>query len=609
MGMAASQARFLGLTARKTNVEYEGQQINQQRTTLANETANYYGQLLGMAVPTPPSSADFTKTVYTFQDGSLYNSITSLIAQQNGTYMVSYLSSYNDDFSIVTSSASSIVNAQPKNRKISTVSNFLQLTANKIAQTEYTFNIGKDTLRELGTGITTSKVAIGKDGQQHRLNDNYKFYDGDITLVPADYQKICEVIGKEPTREDFSMQGLVINYQQTQCYSGVKLTDQYHMGHMEHNLCKLIWGNNPDKSVTSSKGVTLTNNRANTYSLTKSGWETNAVDQTTLTLKDRLQKLYPDTYQQLVDLYVDVALYLSNHKYNSQGYDIYDYTLSNPNYNENEITPEKLQQRWEDFWTTVENLSPENIYNTKHAQWQELYDQYAGKYMNSQNYSDVYEITSSKFYDGDDEYLRSLSCGQLEELYDEECYWAERLQELDESDNGWYVRYVKNTTSGEYEPVFYNGDDLYEGITTENGDIISKVKAYEIGTRKVNQEVKQKPAKLEKDSTGRYINITIYDTDENGNLINPITYALTTNTLTDQDAYDDAMNQYEYDKYQYDQSIQQINDKIEIIQAQDKNLELRLKQLDTEQDAISTEMDAVQKVIEKNTESTFKTFG
>ena len=36
MGLAASQARFLNLTARKTNLEYEGQQINQQRTTLAN---------------------------------------------------------------------------------------------------------------------------------------------------------------------------------------------------------------------------------------------------------------------------------------------------------------------------------------------------------------------------------------------------------------------------------------------------------------------------------------------------------------------------------------------------------------------------------------------
>ena len=79
--------------------------------------------------------------------------------------------------------------------------------------------------------------------------------------------------------------------------------------------------------------------------------------------------------------------------------------------------------------------------------------------------------------------------------------------------------------------------------------------------------------------------------------------------MTDQDKYDDAMNQYEYDKYLYDQSVQEINAKIEIIQAEDKNLELRLKQLDTEQAAIQTEMDAVSKVIEKNTESTFKTFG
>ena len=37
-------------------------------------------------------------------------------------------------------------------------------------------------------------------------------------------------------------------------------------------------------------------------------------------------------------------------------------------------------------------------------------------------------------------------------------------------------------------------------------------------------------------------------------------------------------------------------------------LELELKQLDTEQNAIATEMDAVQKVVEDNVESTFKTF-
>ena len=88
-----------------------------------------------------------------------------------------------------------------------------------------------------------------------------------------------------------------------------------------------------------------------------------------------------------------------------------------------------------------------------------------------------------------------------------------------------------------------------------------------------------------------------------------IEYPLTTSTETDQEKYQDAMNEYEHEKYLYDQSVQDINSQIEIVQAKDKNLELRLKQLDTEQDAIQTEMNAVQKVIEKNVESTFKTFG
>lgn len=53
MGMAASQARFLSLTARKSNVEYEGQQVNQQRTALSNESANLYNKLTSIEVPTP----------------------------------------------------------------------------------------------------------------------------------------------------------------------------------------------------------------------------------------------------------------------------------------------------------------------------------------------------------------------------------------------------------------------------------------------------------------------------------------------------------------------------------------------------------------------------
>ena len=77
MGMAASQARYLQLSARMSNCEYEGQQINQQRTILANESANLFNQMLVMQVPTVPSSTDFTTVQYTFSDGSYDQTIDS----------------------------------------------------------------------------------------------------------------------------------------------------------------------------------------------------------------------------------------------------------------------------------------------------------------------------------------------------------------------------------------------------------------------------------------------------------------------------------------------------------------------------------------------------
>ena len=349
MGMAASQARFLGLTARKTNVEYEGQQVNQQRTALSNQSANYYNQMLGMQVPVPPSVNDYTKTVYTFEDGALANSITALIANGDGTYKVSYMKSWQDDFAAV-SAGSSIIYYDSKNK---------------------VYSIGGNKLRDLS---------------------------------------------KEPTEEEIKA----------------------------------------------------------------------------------------------------------------------------------------------------------------------------------------------------DPYLSTLSEDQLDQLRVEEDAYLAKLQSQYGEQN-WFVRYVKNTSTGEYEARFYKqseprqvgdgeGTCIYDDKTGASQTYIG---AYKIGSATVQEEVKNLPARLEQDATGRIINVSFLDAD--GNVKE--TYAVTTNTTTDQAAYNDAMNQYEYDKYQYDQQIQEINAKIEIVQAEDKNLELRLKQLDTEQAAIQTEMDAVQKVIEKNVESTFKTFG
>ena len=92
MGMAASQARFLGLTARQTNLQFEGQQINQQRTTLSNQSANCYNSLLAMTVPVPPCTDDFTKLVYTFTPTvSTTATIDQIFANEgNNTFKVVY---------------------------------------------------------------------------------------------------------------------------------------------------------------------------------------------------------------------------------------------------------------------------------------------------------------------------------------------------------------------------------------------------------------------------------------------------------------------------------------------------------------------------------------
>ena len=107
-------------------------------------------------------------------------------------------------------------------------------------------------------------------------------------------------------------------------------------------------------------------------------------------------------------------------------------------------------------------------------------------------------------------------------------------------------------------------------------------------------------ALLETDGKGRFTSVR-FDNDS-------LTYSLNVEEVTNDVAYQDAMNKYLYKKAQYEKTIADINAKTSIIQKEDRTLELRLKQLDTEQNALATEMDAVKKVIKDNVEKTFKTF-
>jgi hypothetical protein len=328
MGMAASQARYLELTARKTDVEYQGQQINQQRTELANESAGMFTQLMGLSVPTPPSSTDYTTNAYSFTDGT-------------------------NDYTI--------------------------------------------------TGV------------QNLANDP--------------------------------------NYNATVTYTYTQST---------------YTGN--DKTRT-DLGV---NNVAGTYWLTN-GAATNPQNVTQLTQCTAADSSDISAIQQII---TDTGA--------ATGF------------------------------ATDYNAGIGNIY----------------KYTDAGGTTYYYGATQ----------LNTLA-GQGGSAGTTDNYYAKNLDKT-------YSR-------------------------TEN-------------------------AYLTKADSGRYSTIKLASQSA--------ALDVTTKTTTDQNAYQDAMNEYEYKQAQYQQQVTAINAKTSIIQAQDRTLELKLRQLDTEQEALSTEMDSVKKVIDKNIESTFKTF-
>lgn len=57
-----------------------------------------------------------------------------------------------------------------------------------------------------------------------------------------------------------------------------------------------------------------------------------------------------------------------------------------------------------------------------------------------------------------------------------------------------------------------------------------------------------------------------------------------------------------------DDTALQLQLRINALQSLDKSLELQLRRVDTQQEAVTTEIDAVSKVIDKNIQSSFKTF-
>lgn len=434
MGLSASQARLLSLTARQSNLEFEGQQINQQRTNLSNQSANYYNSLLTMTVPTPPSTDDYTTIKYSFVIGGNDATIAQVLPQDNkGNYLVEY-----------TTTLASIGVQENTAYKITASAN---ASSTKTGKAELVNNPNEAYNTDLQYYVQTFRED-DEHGEYTALNNNSERYSDDRVAA-----------------------------------GDVTFYDKY--------------GNQVDKTAALDKGKLKDEYTA----LVKKESDEIGYSTVSVQLADRA------SYQNALDKGEKVTKFQENTSDNTYGSDnVVTYSASN-----------------------------DTTFSTVGSEYKEAFIN-AGLDIN-----EYYQYKSSTG-----------------------------------------IRFAKK------EDVEKSANNSTLSITT-----------FAIASMNKTQKTQLSGVQIEFDTTGRISSMT----DAEGN-----TYTMTASTETDDNAYEDAYNQYTYDQYVYDQKQNEINAHIEILQAQDKNLELRLSQLNTEHSAIQTEMDAVNKVISKNIETSFKTF-
>ena len=517
MGMAASQARYLGLTARKTNCEWEGQQINQARTALANQSANLFNQMLALSVPDCPDKTDFTTIQYSYTDGNNKSVLDNWRQLSDSTKDYNYVVDHYYYADIYTGSKKLMSDPQVTIKKDSSD------TTNLTVPGGVTYNADDNSY--------SYKDAAGKKLEYGDLTQ-YKFdaelQNAILDLVHQGYIKTNE-FGTVDTKTLNSLRG-------------------YHDGTSWH-FAKV------DELENAINNKTLNNGYADLTGLniTEAGIQA-----------DTLTTQQIDAVKTALGLEEQEAKnWLKNH-----------YKDGNTMYNIG----------------TGAAVTEAEAYSTP-------------------SFKDM-TTTFNPTYVGNAE-LKEL--GALSEK--DRAALAQIVKDCPDSSIAKYIKLNSDGTidyngagiySFEWNGVqkFTTYDDLVDSMQTplfdeKPIDAQNKLATYEASY--IKTEVKEtNKALLETDGNGRFKTVK-FDDDS-------ITYTLNCEEVSDEDAYNDAMNSYYHDVAVYEKRIADINAQTEVIQQQDRTLELRLKQLDTEQNALQTEMEAVKKVISKNVEMTFKTF-
>lgn len=585
MGMAASQARYLALVARQSNCEYEGQQINQARLVLSNQSANLFNQMLGLDVPVPPSTQDFTKYQYSFTDGiNNYTIDRWNQLSQPDSEGYNYVVDYHYNANVYTGSQKMMNDPQvqfsipgaviPSDYTASVAA--IEAALRNIEEKSDIYEAAKAAyLSELSA---STKLTTYKDTSTFtKITD----YDGD---ADSGYT----ITYNTPQTETIDGKDYVIYTGSGTSQNIYWLDGKYYKKNNDGSLSEYTNQTVIDTLSPKADYKTFYSYAKYEGDLKSEMAEAIEVLKSCDSTIDGGSIFYniDDTGNIMLVTQKDI---LSLVKKGGTG----TATIL-PTYHVNKTAEEG------DYWKSTEQVTDElaKLLNAQTVAKSELdLAKQAYELLNVPNYVGNNQLTP----------LSELTTAQQSEI-------KQIISDMDAQDVQTYFSKYFNPDTGEYFGGFYqftlNGityyttyDDLANSATNGTGinNIDDQPKLPYYRADYVSTQINdQKKAILETDAQGRFTSVRFSD--------DTIKYTLNVETITDEAAYQDAMNKYYYESAKYDKMVQDINAKTSVIHAEDQQLELRLKQLDTERNALTNEIEAVSKVVKDNVEKSFKTF-
>ena len=513
MGMSASQARLIALTARMNDIEYQGQQINQQRTTLSNQVNALYNQLLEMSVPTPPSTSDYTKVQYSgTADASKFTLGNVVPTGKNGAGESTYTVQFN-----YKRSGNSVSKSNTQAQIKTTPQKIGVKPGDDKVKTKYLNTV--NTHKAEGEALTSINDLDSKTNVLIKLDVNAEGFD--FTKYSNIYDANGTKLKEKPTSGEVYVSCSVSDLKNKEDYKKLaKFDDENKNVYKSGTKTEFNTAFNDSKDI-SSDGLYY--------------------------IDDNNQLVAITTIKELKDIIGEDCggiskVVLLDDKATDKSYD-------NPLRNEG---------------STGMSVGTMPVYTLEEAK--------------------------SKLGSSYEEYLNALKNAFPDEF--------ESDTDLDTVASKFYV-YIEYS-NGSVKPHFIKQDELASFKDDEK--VVSPYDYVADGT--YTQTDNKKECQLEFDaSTGRITKVGIPDGKGQISWV-----SVTAETVTDQDAYDEAFNDYEYEKNVYDKKQQEINAKTSIVQQQDKNLELKLTRLDNERNAVNTEIEAVKKVVSDNIEKSYKTF-